>query len=221
MTLDRNRHLIVSYLTIRRLIGILALGLPICVVAGGFIQDGHGIQGSISGYYYTNMRDVFVGMLSVVAIFLMSYRGYDPIDGVVGKLSGIFALGMLVFPTSMYSGKISRVGMFLVDDDISGYVHLAFGALFFLSLSFFSLVLFTRRGPGPGPMGRDKKRRNTIYRSCGIIMILVIVCIIVYTIALRDTALARSNPVLILESIALFAFGTSWLVKGNTLFKDR
>ncbi len=216
---DRNRRLIISYLTIRRVIGVVALALPICVVAGGFIQDGHGIQGSISGYYYTNMRDVFVGMLSVVALFLITYRGYDAIDDVVGILSGVFALGMLVFPTSMYAGKVVRVGVFLVDDDISGFIHLAFGALFFFCLSFFSLYLFTRKGPGP--LGRDKRRRNMVYRTCGVIMILSIVLITIYTLSLRETALAKLNPVLVLESIALLAFGTSWLVKGNTLFKDK
>ncbi len=219
MTLEQNRRLIISYMTIRRVIGVVAIGLPICVIAGGFIQDGHGIQGSISGYYYTNMRDVFVGMLSVVALFLMTYRGYDVIDDIVGNLSGVFALGMLVFPTSMYSGKVVRVGVFLVDDDISGYIHLAFGALFFFSLAFFSLFLFTRKGPGP--LGKDKRRRNMIYRSCGWIMILAIISITMYTLTLRDTVLARCNPVLILESVALIAFGTSWLVKGHTLFKDR
>ena len=221
MTSDRNRSLIISYLALRRMIGFLAVALPIVVVAGGITQEGFKIQGSISGYYYTNMRDVYVGMLSVVALFLASYRGYDPIDDVVGNMSGLFALGMLIFPTSKFSGRVERVGVFLINDDISGYFHLAFATLFFLSLSFFSLFLFTRRGPRPGPLGRDKKRRNVLYRSCGSVMILAIVGIIVYTFGYHDTAVARMNPVLLLESVALFAFGISWLVKGNTLFKDR
>ena len=32
---------------------------------------------------------------------------------------------------------------------------------------------------------------------------------------------AAMNLVLILESVASFAFGISWLVKGHTLFKDK
>ena len=52
-------------------------------------------------------------------------------------------------------------------------------------------------------------------------MILSIVCITVYTMFLRGTSMSASNPVLILESIALVAFGISWWVKGNTLFKDK
>ncbi len=219
MSADRNRGFIISYLTLRRLIGVLAMALPILVVVGGFIRGGFHIEGSISGYYYTNMRDVFVGLLSIVALFLMSYRGYEKIDDIVGNMSGAFALGMLIFPTSTFTGKVSKVGMFLINENVSAYFHLFFGALFFFSLAFFSLFLFTRHGPGfPG---REKRRRNTIYRSCGAVMIVSIACIVVYTYALRETSLARFNPVLILESVALFAFGISWLVKGNTLFQDR
>ena len=219
MSKDRNKSLIISYLTLRRFIGILAMALPIVVVVGGFLQEGLHVQGSLSGYYYTNMRDVLVGLLSAVSLFLISYSGYEKIDNVVGNISGAFALGMIIFPTAMYSGKVVKVGMFLVDDNVSEYLHLTFAALFFLSLSFYSTILFTRRGPGA--LGKEKRRRNMIYRVCGAVLIITIVCNVVYTLAFRNTAIANVNPVLILESLALFAFGISWLVKGNTLFKDR
>jgi len=216
---SQNKNLIISYLAMRRLIGILGIALPIIVVAGGFIQDGTAIQGSISGYYYTNMHDFFIGILCGVSLFLLSYKGYKKIDDIIGNMSGVFALGMMIFPTSMFSGKVVKVGMFLIDDNISEYIHLTFGALFFLSLSFNSIFLFTKRGPGI--LSKEKKRRNIIYRICGIVMILAIVCISIYMIFLRNTFISKINPVLILESIALISFGISWLVKGNTLFKDK
>jgi hypothetical protein len=203
----------------RRLIGILGISLPFIVIIGGLTQGESALQGSISGYYYTNMRDLFVGILSGVALFLLSYRGYEQIDDIVANMSGIFALGIILFPTAMFSGKSVRVGMFLIADNISEIIHVAFGALFFLALSFNSLFLFTRRHPGV--MGKEKKRRNIIYSSCGVVMILAIVCITLYTLFLRGTFLAAMNPVLILESVALIAFGISWLVKGHTLFKDK
>jgi uncharacterized membrane protein len=52
-------------------------------------------------------------------------------------------------------------------------------------------------------------------------MILAIACITLYMVFLRGTFIAAINPVLILESVALLAFGISWLVKGHTLFKDK
>ncbi len=218
MSTIRERSLIVSYLAMRRLIGILGISLPFVVVLGGFVQGEPRLQGSISGYYFTNMRDFYVGISSGVALFLLSYRGYERIDDIVAKISGMFAAGLVFFPTAMYSGKVVRVGMFLIDDNISEVIHGAFGGLFFLALSYNSLFLFTRRHPGV--MGKGKKRRNIIYRLCGIVMILAITCIAVYTMFFRGTFLAATNPVLMLESVALIAFGISWLVKGNTLFKD-
>lgn len=203
----------------RRLIGVLGIALPFIVVVGGFLQNGLVIQGSLSGYYYTNMHDFFVGLLCGVSLFLLSYKGYEKIDDVVANLSGIFALGIIIFPTSMFCGIVVKVGMFLIDDNISEYIHLTFSALFFLSLAFNSMFLFTKREPGG--YSKEKKRRNFIYRLCGIVMIMAILCIIFYTLFLRDTPIARIYPVLILESIALVAFGISWLVKGNTLFKDK
>ncbi|HUI10839.1 MAG TPA: DUF998 domain-containing protein [Bacteroidota bacterium] len=219
MPTHRERSLIISYLAMRRLIGILGILLPFIVVLGGLTDGEPYLQGSISGYYYTHMRDLLVGILSGVALFLLSYRGYEAIDDIVANLSGVFALGMVFFPTAMYSGSVVKVGVFLIADNASEKVHLAFGTLFFVALSYNSLFLFTRRHPGV--MGREKRRRNVIYRACGIVMLLSILCIALYTLFLRGTSIGEMNPVLIFESIALLAFGVSWLVKGHTLFKDR
>jgi len=218
MLMSRNQRLIISYLTMRRLIGILGIALPVIIVSGGFIQNGFVIQGSISGYYYTNMRDFFVGLLCIVSLFLISYQGYEKIDNLIGNLSGIFALGMIIFPTAMYSGKVVKVGMFLIGDNISEYIHLTFGILFFLALAYNSIFLFTKRQPGI--LSEAKKRRNFTYRICGIVMIISILCLIIYMLFLRNTFISKVYPVLILESVALTAFGISWLVKGNTFFKD-
>lgn len=219
MLISREQRLIISYLTMRRVIGIFGISLPLVVVIGGFIENGFVIQGSISGYYYTNMRDFFVGLLCIVALFLISYQGYERIDNIIGNTSGLSALGMLLFPTSMFSGKIEKVGIFLIDDHISEYIHLTFGTIFFLALSFNAIFLFTRRHSHK--LSKEKKHRNLIYRICGSIMFISIVCMLIYTLFLRHTFLAKIYPVLILESIALFAFGVSWLIKGNTFFKDQ
>jgi hypothetical protein len=219
MSMTRNQRLIISYLTMRRFIGVLGISLPIIVVVGGFVEHGFVIQGSISGYYYTNMRDFFVGLLCIVSMFLISYQGYERIDNMISTLSGLFAFGMIIFPTGMFCGKVVKVGMFLIDDNVSELIHLTFGTLFFLALSYNSLFLFTKRHSHI--LIAEKRRRNILYRVCGLVMIFAMCSIIIYMFFLRDTVISRYYPVLILESIALFAFGISWLVKGNTFFKDQ
>ena len=51
-------------------------------------------------------------------------------------------------------------------------------------------------------------------------MIMAMLCIAIYMLFFMNTYIAKMDPVLIFESIALMAFGVSWLVKGNTLFRD-
>ncbi len=215
---SRDETLIHSYLDMRRIIGILAITLPVILVAGGFNQVGAVIQGSLSSYYYTNMRDFLVGMLFTVALFLISYKGYELVDDVVTNLSGLFALGIIAFPTSMFSNRVVRVGVFLTPDNVSQYIHLAFSILFLLSLAFNSIYLFTRHGGAPS---REKKMRNLVYVVSGIVMLSCIAGMVVYIAFFSHTPLSKGRPVLVFETIALMSFGVSWLVKGNTLFRDK
>jgi hypothetical protein len=203
-----------SYLNLRTVIGVLGLALPLLVAFLGFLELGLAFKGSISAYYYTNARDVFVAVLATIAIFLLSYRGYGRIDDVATNLSGLFALGTLVFPTYRSARYEDRVGLFLLNDRVSDIAHTSFAAAFFLSLAFISIFLFTRSRETGSSLA--KRRRNRLYRACGAVMIVSIVLIVVYLVFLQRTPLARFKPVLILESVALFAFGTSWLVKGKT-----
>lgn len=215
---SRNASLIFSYLAMRRIIGLLAIGLPFIIVLGGTIQSGFVIQGSLSSYYYTNMRDFLVGLLFGVSVFLISYKGYELIDDIITNLSGLFALGIIAFPTSTFSGRVVRVGVFLVPDNISQYLHLVFSTLFLLSLAFNSIFLFTRHA---GVLSREKRKRNMVYVVCGVLMVLSIISMILYVAFFTRTSFAKGYPVLVFESISLISFGVSWLVKGQTLFKDK
>lgn len=217
--MDRSQRFIVSYLTMRRFIGLLGVALPIILISGSLFFSGPSLQHSISGYYYTNMRDFFVGLLCIVSLFLISYQGYEKVDSIIGNIAGFSALGMILFPTTMYSSKSVNVGIFLIDDDISGYIHMSFATIFFLALAYNALFLFTKRSSVI--ISREKRQRNFLYRVCGIVMILSMALIFIYKIYFEDTKVHELYPILILESTALLAFGISWLVKGNTFFKDQ
>ena len=156
--------------TMRRIIGILGIGLPIIVVLGGFIQNGFVFRESISSYYYTNMRDFFVGLLICVGVFLISYKGYECIDSITSTISGILAIGTALFPTSNDSGGINKVGIFQLNNQISFYFHLTFASLFFLSMAFICIFLFTRYESNT--LTKEKKKRNLVYIVCGCVILL-------------------------------------------------
>lgn len=217
MNENQKKDIIISFMIYRKLIGYLGMALPIVAVLGGFMPQGGIIQESISNYYYTNMRDFFVGILCCVSLFLICYRGYEAIDDIITDISGICALGIAMFPMSLQGSY--KVGIFNINDNVSNNFHYAFAALFFLSLAFNSLVLFTKHKGGQ--MSKEKRMRNFTFRMSGIIILGCLLFLAIYSICLQNTSVSKINPILICETIALFAFGISWLIKGQTVLKDK
>ena len=206
--------LIISYLTLRKLIGYLGVSLPLVLSLGAVIFFRTGLQSSVSSYYHTAMGDVLVGTLFAIGFFLLSYKGYLPIDDVVANVARVSAVGMALFPTTA-DNPAEGAATFI------GTIHFAFAALFLLSLVYFSLFLFTKTKDNLPADGR-KRQRNMIYRVCGYIMSLCLLLIAIYFLILDgpESSLAAYKPVFWLEAIALFVFGISWLIKGETLLKD-
>ena len=93
---------VLSYYAMRRMVGLLALALPFALAAGSILaallSPGHHLphpllERSISDYYYTPMRDFYVGSLCAIAAFLACSRGYDLHDEITGYLAGVCRLG--------------------------------------------------------------------------------------------------------------------------------
>jgi hypothetical protein len=195
---------IVSYRTLRRVVGVLGMSLPVVLAVWGFAVLGEmRLQPSISDYYLLRTRDAFVGVLFTIAWFLFTYRGYDWRDNTAGNLACVFALGVALFPNSGSNGE--RV------------VHVVSATALFLVLAYFSFFLFTLSAGSPTP---QKIVRNRIYRTCGGV---IVVCIAgAASAAFLDVAALRArSPIFWLESAALWAFGVSWFVKGETVIKDK
>ncbi len=205
METNNKESLVISYLTLRIVVGVLGVTLPIILVLGSLIfREDEIIQRSISMYYYTHMRNALVGILCAVALFLFSYKGYDYKDNIAGHFAGIFALLVAFCPAE---GSYSRI------------IHLVSAVLFFLTLVYFSLFLFTKGSDSPS---EQKILRNKIYKICGFIILACVVLLILFFVLpqnFRDR-LSDYKPLFWLESLALWAFGCSWLIKGEFLFKD-
>jgi hypothetical protein len=222
-TENSNPQMLISYLLLRKLIGILGIMLPIALLLGSITAgDCNEVQNSISDYYHTNMRDVLVGVMCAVALFLFAYKGYDYKDALAGNLGCLFALGVAFFPTTIGSPLEPCNIESTINSSIIGKIHLTSASLFFSVLIYFSLVLFTKSKRPKSEFSIQKKRRNTIYKCCGYIMIACVVLIAIYFLFLEERFpnLHQLDPIFWLESIALWAFGTSWLTKGQLLFKD-
>lgn len=206
--------LVFSYLALRKTIGILGVSLPFTVSLGAMLFFQEELKGSISAYYYTDMRDVLVGTLFAIGFFMLSYQGYELPDRIAGLVVFVSAIGIAIFPTTPEKNP-TRAEMW------KGGFHYFFAALFFLALIYFCLFLFTKTNPGLPPTER-KLQRNRVYRTCGIVMAACILLIaVVELLPDRQRGLLKTaDPVFWLESIAILTFGISWLTKGEALLKD-
>jgi hypothetical protein len=209
-----NNPIVLSYLALRRAVGAVALAPPfVLAIPWWFLRD-HMIESSISAYYYTGMRNLLVGSLCAIAMFMLCCRGYDRKDEIAGILSSIFALGVAFFPTSPDSGATSlqtRVGV----------VHFTLATLLFLTLAYFCLVLF-KMTAADKQLTPQKMKRNIVYTVCGCVILASIGLIVLLTHVFNVPHLIGSvGPVFCFETTSLIAFGVAWLVKGETFLKDQ
>lgn len=209
-----------SYLSLRRCIGILGIMLPLVNIFGGWFISHAPVRVSLSAYYYTNMRDFFVGMLCVVALFLITYKGYSRIDQIITSVTGAFGLGVAVFPCSNEQFPFQKAGLFQLSMNISDTIHLICAVAFLTLLALNLLFLFTMTGPEK-QMTKRKRWRNTIYIICGIIILVSISGAALCTLLINKELLEKYRVTLIFETFALISFGVSWLIKGQTLLKDK
>ncbi len=215
---ENDAHsLVLGYLTLRRAVGLLGLTLPFILGFGAWLIFQTGLQETVSDYYYTGMRNIFVGVLCSIGVFLMTYTGYKQVDDRPGDptgifhVSGAFAVGVALFPTSPSDPTTL--------EQVVGIMHLAFAAAFFCTLAYVSLVLFTRTDPSK-PLTARRRGRNQIYRICGWTILAAIALIVLLAILPDSIVQALGNPVFWLESIVVMAFGVSWLTKGNVILQD-
>lgn len=201
-----------SYLALRKAVGIVALLLPFAIAIPWGCAH-HTILTSISIYYYTGMRNLFVGSLCAIAIIMLCTRGYDWKDEAADILSGICAIGVAFFPTAPACCSSHR-------QNVIGAVHYTFAALLFLTLAFFCLYLFTMSARGRTLTSR-KLQRNKVYVISGIVILISLTLLATLTLLLhRPYVFAHVAPGICFETTSLLAFGVAWLVKGEAILGD-
>lgn len=199
-----NNNQIISYYALRILIGATGILLPFLLIVGKLVsENSFAIEFSVSDYYDNGTAgDILVGILSVLGFFLMTYKGHEKIDSRTANFGCVFALGVALCPTTSTNNFIH-------------IMHFVFALLLFSVFIFFSIYLFRKTGSGTKTKQKDK--RNKVYLICGIIMIVCVAGITVSMLAF-EAAAQKCQLVFWFESIALIAFGFSWITKAEFLF---
>jgi hypothetical protein len=209
--------MVLSYLALRLFVGAIGVLLPWVLLIGNWAL-GDGTEPSLSGYYYTPMRNVFVGALCALAIFLIAYKGYDLADSTITNIAGAATVGVALFPTTPFGGTGHLV--------VIGDCHLVFAGIAFAMLAVMALR-FAKSQPTPPGLsfwrragyalgftgGTDSVRplwKTVLYRICGFAILAALALVYPGSRVWGDSLLA-------LEIIMLTAFGLSWFVKGQKL----
>ena len=196
------------YMRVRNLCGILGVVLPWLALFSAGVAEHPSTEWwwSISATYYQS--SALVGVLCPASLVLISYIGYNSLDNWITTLSGIFGLGVVLFPCRVsWIPDGTPVGFFQIPIEISTHLHTVCASLFFLLIAFNSFFLFTKSG---GEITDRKRIRNRIYRICGAGMLFFELVFALLT--LFD---APGYCVMIVEIILLHLFGFAWLTKGE------
>jgi hypothetical protein len=215
----KKRASVLSPDGVRQAIGYLGIIMPAILMVGTLtIGNCSHLQDSISHYYFTIMGGFLVATLCAFAVILFIYQGYGLKDNLITSFAGLCALGIALFATT-HIEDVDCMVCCLSDCKARIFTHYISAALFFITLSYISIFIFTK---SDGVKTPEKIKRNRVYRTCGIVMLVSIFFIFLIRIIpwLGDN-LKAIKPVFLLEWIALVAFGISWLVKGNTMFRDK
>jgi hypothetical protein len=195
----QTNELVISYLLLRKTVGWIGMLLPFVLIVGNVVMSASRPD-SMSGYYYTPMRNVFVGALCALGVFLIAYDGYDNVDRWITNIAGLCAIGVAFCPTKP-SGPLSTA------QNVVGDIHVFFAVCTFTALGLMALR-FTK--------GCQVRVETTAYQVCGA-MILACVVLAAASNLLPSADFANWPVLFILEATAVVAFGISWFVKGKTI----
>ena len=223
-----DNDLVLSFLRVRQAIGLLGFFLPVALLVWS-LTLGPGLLPTISDYYYSPMREVLVGTLCAIAVFLWSYEGYDPRPGewlsdhVAARTAALGALAIAWAPirtdplldcrTTEPPPLICTASQDAFGEGFAYVLHWVGATVFFGALAVFCLVLFVRGAA----QTQEKAASNRIYRLCGWTIVGCMAAIALLNITGAQAALVALAPVFWLETLATFAFATSWMVKGDSL----
>jgi hypothetical protein len=188
-----------SYLFMRRAIGWLGFVLPPLLVFGEPIpfDDRPFPLGSLSAYYYSGFREVFVGILWAIGVFLVIYKWPERTrESRVSTYAGFAVIVVALFPTGKPGAKVPAIPL----QDLLGEVwvervHYAAAGTFIFLISRVSRY-----------WARNRPERRRLHRVCELV--------ILAALALAVLEGATDWPgygILVAEFAAVWAFAVSWL----------
>lgn len=219
-----NEILLTRQNTLRLLVGVLGIVLPILLYVFLWVDTNYTTPlESISHYYFTRVSGIFTITISLLAMFLIIYKGKELVDFILSTVAGVFALLVVLFPTSnidRMSPDFACSVTTLNTNEFRTTQHYISAAIFLLSLAAMALFVFTRSDKTKS-MTPQKKIRNFCFRLCGSLMVAALVTALLGNYNVIHLPVFGDSLTFWMETIAVESFGFAWLIKAEVFFKDK
>lgn len=202
---ELQEHMLGSYFGLRKGLVAIAVAFPLTLWLGAIVIGDGGLQGSLSAYYYTGMRNWFVGLLVAVGACLYLYKGFSTSENVALNLAGLFVVGVAMIPTEADCG----------DSCTPVTTHRAVAVLFFLCIAYVAIF----KGQETLRLMKDeptRKRYRRIYRTLGTIMVVSPLVALISSLML-EASTGKKYLVVFAEWLAVWIFATYWLIKSREM----
>ncbi len=224
-----GRLYIASYMIVRTAVGILGLLLPVVLIAAEFlfIRGPVSIRGSLSAYYFSSARDLFIGFLWVIGFLLITYMAaqWKQFDFIFSTVAGVLLIGVATFPTSRPDlvpgapncgttpepANCSPMQQLLTESTCA-HVHYLCAVTALATLALIA-VIFGWREFQPG----NAAWLPWFHFACAAVIVLGLA--IGGFGAIHSFQLWLLKPTYIAEVMAICGFAAGWLVKGWALWQ--
>jgi hypothetical protein len=186
-----------TYYALRWGMAGIAFLLPLFLFVAGPLTGSGPQPDSISGYYHTPLRDVFVGALVTTGTFLILYKIFTPLENWLLNVAGVGAILVAMLPCAVPGGRPPAEFTYPAG-------HAVFAIITFLCMGL-TAIFCAPLTVGLLPPGKQKLFRAT-YRTIGVLMFLLPALT-----GLFDAA--GWVNLFWVETAGLWVFGAYWIVK--------
>jgi Protein of unknown function (DUF998) len=232
---EPKRSFSVSYLRIRMWVGVLGFALPttLFLLDWGVLKGGYLFRGSLSAYYHSGARDVFVGVLCITGFMLILYMSgqrssqLEKRESKLSTIAGSAALLVALFPTKRsglaptepFCGPDSdpvpegctRVQQLLGETTVASF-HFLCAGLFILALALICLLVFAKSEETKG------HQRARFHRLCGWMIVAAVLWVVLGGV--WGLEIFGWTPLLVGEVVSVYFFAVSWILRSHDLLPD-
>lgn len=213
---DAIRHLKAEHYE-RLLVAGMALVVPTLMIVVDLVTvpGSPTGRGSLSAYYHSGLRDVFVGGSCALGALLIAHRiAEHSVENLLSVVAGVGAIITALFPTSR-PPRVAHVPLAAAQRQFGEGtvtdVHTAGAAAMLTALFVLTLVFAVRQGRLPHTGRWSPRSWRTYHLFCAGLML----ASGIYALLANGLGVIRTDASLLYsESMAIGGFGLSWLALG-------